>query len=84
MEQHCIPAKDEKLFPASGFTTTTQEWYQEVSRSRNVMSSDAPQSQMWNLVEVLGAPDMFEEDRDVIEFVDANGLLHSNSVAFKP
>lgn len=48
------------------------------------MSSDAPQSQMWNLVEVLGAPDMFEEDRDVIEFVDANGLLHSNSVAFKP
>lgn len=55
-----------------------QEWYQEVSRSRNVTSSDISQSQTWILLEVLGAPDMLEENRDVLGYVDGNEMLHSD------
>lgn len=61
-----------------------QEWYQEVSRSRNVTSSDISQSQTWILLEVLGAPDMLEENRDVLGYVDGNELLYSDSVTLKP
>lgn len=47
------------------------------------MSYDTPQSQTWILLEVLGAPDMFEEDRFMIGFVEANELLHRNSFVLK-
>jgi len=63
IEQHWVLSKDKKeLFPTSGFTTMTQEWYQKVSRGRSVMSADICQSKAWVLLEVLGAPDLFREN----------------------